>query len=491
MTRALRAAAPVLLSLTTVGLLAGCGGGNSSAAEWALPNGDLAGTRDVAARIDSSNVASLTVAWRFHLRSSATFSGLATATPVIVGKRVYIQDLDSNVFALDLQTGRSAWKHTFGQQSGGPNGVAYADGRIYGSTETTAFALSASTGTLAWRRALTTTAQPITVAPVVADGVVVTSTTGASPGGEGAVIGLDAQTGRFRWRFDTIAGSWSHPNLASGGGVWETPTVDSSGHVWFGTANPNPWGGSRRYPNGGMYPGPVRYTDSIVELDIRTGRLIWSDQVTPHDVRDYDFQDPPVLARNLAIGAGKAGRVIAWDRSSRKRVWATAVGLHRHDTGALPTKPTSVCPGLLGGVETPLAVAGGRVFVPVVDLCFKENAYGTSLGSFLAADYTKGKGALTALDLKSGALLWSIPLPSPDFGCATVSNDVVFTDTYAGTLLAVDASTGKVLWRTATPAAVNACPAVAGARIVLPTAAAYPKPRTESDEVVAYALPPS
>src|SRR5579862_1499128 len=116
------------------------------------------------------------------------------------------------------------------------------------------------------------------------------------------MIGLDAATGQTRWTFATIKGALAHPEIASGGGVWETPTVDTAGHVWFGTANPNPWGGSRTYPNGGMYPGAVRYTDSIVELDIATGRLIWTEQVTPHDIRDHDFQDPPVLTGSLVIG---------------------------------------------------------------------------------------------------------------------------------------------------------------------------------------------
>ncbi len=56
-------------------------------------------------------------------------------------------------------------------------------------------------------------------------------------------------------------------------------------------------------------------------LDARTGRLLWDDQVTPHDVRDYDFEATPILATvggdELVFGAGKAGRVIAWDRDTR------------------------------------------------------------------------------------------------------------------------------------------------------------------------------
>jgi alcohol dehydrogenase (cytochrome c) len=181
--------------------------------------------------------------------------------------------------------------------------------------------------------------------------------------------------------------------------------------------------------------------------------------------------------------------VVAWNRKTGARAWSTPVGLHRNDLGPLPAEPVLVCPGLLGGVETPLAVSAGRVFVPVVQLCFHESSRGTSLGRFLTTDYAKGRGAFVALDATTGKRLWSRALPSPDFGCATVSHDVVFTATYAGTLLAYDAATGRELWHARVPAAINGCPAVAGKQLVIAAAAAYPEPRTQANEVVAYALP--
>jgi alcohol dehydrogenase (cytochrome c) len=473
------------LALTAIGT-AGCGG-HSRSADWAFPNGDLAGTRVAGSTLDSSNVAGLKVAWRFRLTSGSTFSGRVAGTPLIVGERVYVQDLDSNVYALERSSGKLVWRHRFSSPSGGPNGLTYADGRLVGDTNVGVFALDAETGRLLWLRQLATTDAPLTGAPLVARGVVVATNTADGPGGRGMIVALDAASGRVRWSFDTIAKPWAHPGLAGGGGAWQTPTVDDAGHVWVGTANPNPWGGSRADPNGGMYPGAVRWTDSVLELDLETGRLLWADQVTPHDVRDYDFQDPPVQAGSLVVGAGKAGRVIAWDRASHRRIWSTAVGLHRNDTGPLPPKATSVCPGLLGGVETPLAVTADRVFVPVVDLCFSESALGTSLAGFLATDYAQGRGALVGLDLHSGRPVWVRRLASPVFGCATVSNDVVFTVTYAGSVVAVRASDGRLLWHATAPAAVNACPAVAGSLVVVAAGAAYPEPRVASDEVVAYA----
>ena len=160
------------------------------------------------------------------------------------------------------------------------------------------------------------------------------------------------------------------------------------------------------------------------------------------------------------FGAGKAGRVIAWDRETRRRRWTAVVGLHRNDVGPLPRRRVTVCPGLLGGVETPMAYADGRLFVPVVDLC----AWGSATGrpELTEVDPTEGRGRLVALDARTGRTLWERRLPSPNFGCATVSNDVVFTSTYAGMVYAYAIEDGTLLWSEQMPAGVNACPAVVG-----------------------------
>jgi alcohol dehydrogenase (cytochrome c) len=335
---------------------------------------------------------------------------------------------------------------------------------------------------------LTGRANPITTAPLVANGLVYTSSTGQAPGGKGMLFALDARTGRVRWTFDTIAGKWRYPREASGGGAWYPPSVDGVGRVYWGTANPYPWGGSRARPNGGMYPGPVRHTDSLLVLAGRTGALLWSDQVTPHDVRDHDFQLSPLLVRDLVIGSGKAGRVIAWNRITRRRVWETEVGVHRNDRGPLPTRAVSVCPGLLGGVETPMAVSRGRVFVPVVDLCFPESAYGLSSVKFYSTDYSKGRGELVALDVSSGRRLWTRRFPSPNFGCATVAGGIVYTATYDGRVYGLSARDGSIVRRARMRAGINACPAVAGDTLLVGAGADHPDHPAPVFELVAYAI---
>jgi outer membrane protein assembly factor BamB len=156
--------------------------------------------------------------------------------------------------------------------------------------------------------------------------------------------------------------------------------------------------------------------------------------------------------------------VIAWNRATRRRLWSTSVGLHRNDVGPLPRRWVTVCPGLLGGVETPMAYANGRLFVPVVDLCVRGSAIARQ--EITSLDPTKGRGLLVALDATTGKRLWTRRFPSPNFGCATVSNDVVFTSTYDGALYALSVRDGSILWRVRMRANVNSCPAVVGDLLV-------------------------
>jgi len=444
-------------------LLTGCGGGG--AAVWTLPNGDLAGTRAAAgSRIDAGNVGKLRVRWRFRFTAKPGFSGIFASNPVVDDDTVYVQDLRSNVFALDRATGALRWTRRYDARNDGPNGLAVADGRVYGATDSDAFALTAETGRELWRRHLTSVQEQfVDVAPVAWKGLVFLSTVGYPPSGRGAIYGLDAATGAVRWKFVTIERPWRRPRQAGGGGLWYPVSVDSAGRLYAGNSNPAPWGGTPELPNGASFPGAALYTDSLLVLDARSGRLLWYDQVTPHDVRDHDFQATPMLVGSMVIGAGKGGRVVAWDRDGRRRLWTATVGLHRKDRGPLPRNKVSVCPGLLGGVETPMAVANGRVFVPAVDLCVQESAITTP--RLDSVDPARGTGLLASLDVSTGKRLWTRRFPSPDFGCATVANDVVFTSTFDGTLYGLAADDGRVLWQTKLRAGVNACPAVAGKQL--------------------------
>ena len=489
-------------TLTLAALLVSCGDGGDASdpgeldrhvREWPAPNHDLEGTRAVDAEIDAGNVAELRPRWRFRIGARPRESGSLTANPIVLGDTVYVQDMLSNVFALDRETGRPRWSVHFGHGTPGPNGLAAGYGRIYGATDTTVFALDQESGRRLWRRRiLTPVEQFVDVAPVVANGLVYTSTVGFPPEGKGALYALDAQSGGVRWKFVTIEKEWRYPRLAGGGGAWFPVSVDEDGLVYSGNSNPGPWGGTRQFPNGGMYPGPARWTNSLLVLAGDNGRLLWADQVTPHDVRDYDFQASPILAdvgdRKVVFGAGKAGRVIAWDRETRRRVWERKVGVHVKDAGSLPRTMTTVCPGLYGGVETPMAYADGRLFVPVVDLCVRGSAIGFEPLERIDVA-ARGTGRLAALDGATGRLLWERRFADPPFSCATVANEIVFTATFDGWVYGLHVKDGRTLWRARMRAGINSCPAVADDLLVIGAGTphrAFSRPKLE---VVAFGLP--
>jgi outer membrane protein assembly factor BamB len=482
----IRCAAAVALALAA----AGCGGHANK--DWASANGSLSSQRAATATsLDATTIPQLKVRWRFRLQANVTDFGAITSNPVIRGNRVYVQDSTSSVYALDLGSGALVWKDRIDAPNDGPNGLMASGSRLYGATDTTAFALDASTGRRLWSHRLASRfEQFIGIAPVVDRGRVYVSTQGFAPGGRGVLYALSAATGRIVWRFQTIKAPWPHPGITGGGGVWYPVSIDEHGNVYAGIANPDPWGGSKTFPNGAWFGGPALYTDSIVVLAGATGKLLWYDQVTPHDVRDYDFQLSPVLAtvggRGVVFGAGKGGRVVAWDRKTHARIWTRAVGTHLHDLGPLPVRPTLVCPGLLGGVLTPMAFAGGRLFVPVVQLCSRESAI-FSRNAF-ARPPAQGRGMLYALDAATGKTAWQRHLGSAPFGCATVARDAVIVPTYDGRVTAFATVDGRTLWHTRLRAGNNSCPAVGKDVLVVAAGAPHPDFAHPVAEIVAYDL---
>src|SRR4051794_15828705 len=171
-----------------------------------------------------------------------------------------------------------------------------------------------------------------------------------------------------------------------------------------------------------------------------------------------------------------------------QRLWTTSVGRHLNDTGPLTRKVEMIFPGDFGGVETPMAFADGRLFVPWLDLPIRASASGPATSIFGSANaFKKGRGGLTAIDAATGKVAWQHKLPAMDFGAATVANDVVFTSDYAGTLYAFDTQTGKTLWSQKTPAGINSFTAVDGDTLLVGSAAAgfTKKPKFQ---LIAYSL---
>ena len=459
----------------------------ANAGSWPSHNLDLANTRaNLDTMIDARDVATLKKRWTFKLPYVGGY-GAFTSNPIVLGGAVYLEDPDSDVFALRLATGKLLWQHDYRSvtPSGGPNGVALGYGLLYGETESSVFALDPHTGKQVWIRKLTANAnEGIDMAPQLYDGKLLISTIPGSStsfytgGAYGIVYALDARTGKKLWSFSTVKGGatlWGDPKENDGGGLWYPPAVDSHGRVFLGTGNPGPYPLTPNDPNARSRPGPNLYTDSLVALNGATGKLLWYQQVTPHDLRDHDFQDSPVLVTvkvhgvptEAVIGAGKSGMVVAFRAADGKRLWTLAIGKHnRYGDGPLPSKPVLYCPGSLGGVLTPMAEARGVLYVPWLDACFKGSATG------LAAGGGKASGHIAAVDAATGSILWKRTFTSIDSGAATIANDVVFTSTYDGTVYALSAKTGATLWQAKAPAGVNSFPAVTKTMVIVGAGAA-------------------
>jgi outer membrane protein assembly factor BamB len=447
-------------------------------------NGNLSNTRATGGPIDQATVRKLHVAWTLPLSAKATY-GADASTPVIAKGVVYQQDLASNVRAVDLKTGKVLWSKEFNSEDNGPNGIVVAEGRVFGATATAAFALDQSTGQQLWSVGLPRNEhESIDMAPGYHDGNVYVSTVPAqlsenNGGGIGVLWALDAKTGRKLWHFDTAPENLWSPAFASinaGGGVWYSPAFDAHGGMYVGTANPVPLPGTEEQPWGASRPGPDLYTDSLVKLDPATGKLRWYYQATPHDLYDWDFQDPPILARvggrQVVLGAGKSGVVAALDANSGKLLWRRDVGTHNgHDNDGLYAMrheysklnlPETVYPGELGGVIAPMASNGSTVFAPVVNLPATFSAQ-----SGHPNEGPEESGELVALDVATGKVKWTHQFSAPAFGAATVVNDLVFVATVDGKLYAFNSGTGAIVWESELPAGTISGPAVEGNTLVI------------------------
>ena len=482
------------------------------AAGWTLPDADLAATRYVASTITSTDVSKLGVAWTVPLAiSTAHTAGAYATTPVIVNGVVYVQDLDSDVLAISLATGKVLWRHDYNSPNGGPDGVTVAGGVVYAATNHAAAALSAATGAQLWSRTLTgNDHEGIDMAPGYDHGTVYVSTVPVNPlvggylgGGKGILWALNAQTGAPEWSWDQVQNLWGNPGVNSGGGLWYTPSFDAQGNIYLGIANPGPVFGTTSYPLGSSRPGPDLYTDSVVKLS-PAGKLLWYYQLTPHDLYDWDLQDPPVLStangRPVVIDGGKAGILIELDAQTGKLLWQLPVGGHDgHENDGLLTEhatptsrgllPAKYClePNTYGGIVTQLASDGSTTFAAVTDLALPMTPAGhTDSVVALFEKVENAAGEMVAVNQAAGTIAWDTLLPSSPYGAATVTNDVVLTTTFHGDLYALDAATGAILFKTPMSAGSNAPVAVDGNYVIASAGVALSS--TQRDMIIAYKL---
>lgn len=495
---------PLLAVVVAVGaLLVGCGSSSDSSSSDevsfkgdAVSNVDLASTRAVESKIDGSNVAELEEAWSNPIAGTGVYGSYAS-TPVIAGGVIYSQDLESNVQAIDLESGDVLWTKKYESPSHGPNGLAVADGHVYGATASEAFALDRETGKDVWQVDLE---GAIDMAPGVDDGTVYVSTVPETPAAEyeagevGTLWAMDGKTGKKLWHWDTVPKSlWGKPKVNSGGGLWYPPSFDSKGFIYAGTGNPAPLPGAAGEPWGSSRPGPNLYADSLVKLDPKTGKLLWYYQETPHNVYDWDFQNSPIVTKaggkEVAIGSGKSGYVVAVDVKTGKPVWRTAVGKHNgHDEDNMlamrgeysKIKTGEVFPGALGGVVALPAADAKRIYVPIVNHSL------TTINGEETTEESAATGEVAALDIATGKIVWQTEMSQPAYGSLLVSNDVLFATSADGVIHALDTAKGGEVWQAALPSGTNAGVMVSGDMLV--AGAGLPLAEGQTAKLVAYKL---
>ncbi|HSS04979.1 MAG TPA: PQQ-binding-like beta-propeller repeat protein [Solirubrobacterales bacterium] len=500
------AGAVLLLVAASSLLLSACGSSASgepvSYDGSGYPNSDAANTRNVGGPIKSSTVNQLEIAWTLPINAESSFGSYASS-PIVSKGVIYSQDLASNVQAIEADSGNVLWTKKYELPDHGPNGVVVQGGLVFGATPNAAFALDQETGKQVWSKTLIRNEKEgIDMAPGYHDGIVYVSTAPVNvgefygAGGVGILWALDAKTGKKLWHFDTVPQDlWGKPGVNSGGGLWYTPAFDEKGFMYFGVGNPAPFPGTEGEPWGSSRPGPNLYSDSLVKLNAKTGKMQWYYQQTPHALYDWDFQNPPILVnaggKQLVLGAGKSGFVVALDNKTGKPVWKRSVGTHnghdddgllamRSETSKLKT-PAKVYPGSLGGVIAPMATDGKSVFVPVVNSPLEV------ITQTERQEPGPLNGELVALDVKTGAVKWKHEFPTaPAYGFTTVANDLVFATTSDGSVQAFDTNSGRVAWQAKLPSGTNAGVTIAGDMMVAPAGLAAAEGQTP--QIVAYRL---
>jgi quinohemoprotein ethanol dehydrogenase len=260
--------------------------------------------------LNPGNVAGLKALWRTGMGSGASPGNSGQAQILVDGDALYVSNGASDVFAMDVQTGRIMWIYRGNPdpKSGNPigkssRGVALGDGRVFvGQIDARLVALDQLTGNVVWSVQVEPWQEgfSITSAPLYYNGMVITGINGGEMGVRGRLKAYDARTGKLRWVFYTVPApgergheTWPQEGDAwtrGGATVWQTPAVDPDlGLIYFSTGNPGP------DLHGAERPGDNLFANSIVAIDAATGKYRWHFQQVHHDLWDYDSPNPVVL----------------------------------------------------------------------------------------------------------------------------------------------------------------------------------------------------
>ena len=510
--RAVRLAAATVLAFSVCGLIA-AGGVRGQA----VPDGDwLAFGRSSdnmrhspLTQITPANVASLERVYTIDFqRVDPDVRRGQQSYPLAIGGRLFVTTNDANVFALDGATGKILWQHkppnsavfkNFGIVAN--RGLAYCGGKLFiAQLDMKIVALRPSDGEVVGTTAISQDVPNAssnygyseTSAPVCANGRLVIGAAGSEYGIRGFVMAYTtdlkpAWPSPF-WTVPPERQSWRrYSRVVGGGAVWTPVTIDATTNtVYFGTGSGTPL----YFP--GLRPGANPRTDSLIAVDLRTGKLQWWQQLIAGNQWAYDVAQPP-LVYNGRIG-GKTRRIVsvatmegvwfAFDAQTGKPFHQRVKVIDRVEHPNLrPGQPVTVFPASLGGLNFSPAS-----YDPATNLVFNAAAETASVlvqkklsptqkrRKLLLGDVYLGLengdfgqelrgwkdyGSISAIDVATGRRVWKFRTPEPERGgVTTTATGLGFAGGGDGMLRAFDVRNGKVLWQFDTGRPIAAGPTI-------------------------------
>jgi alcohol dehydrogenase (cytochrome c) len=474
--------------------------------DWKTFGYDYQQTRNVPIdQVTKDNVKDLGVAWQVdYQKIDSAIPGGTQNFPIEVDGAVYTTTSYDHVFAFDAVSGKQLW-HWKPESMGtfknfGLNvnrGVAVGDGKVFVLTlDCTLVAIDQKTGKTLKTIKLSDTIPGVTgeagyyetTAPVFYNGNVYIGSSGGDNGIRGFFAAYKSSDLTPAWDqpFYTIppkGQDWLKDNKFQGGGaVWMPGTIDTETNIiYIATGNPAPdfFGADR--------PGANPDTDSVVALDLKTGKKIWAKQEVSHDLWDYDAAASPMLLKTklngqdkkIVVEGGKNGQWYAWDAANGNVIYE-GVAFAKIDHKKPTPEGTLVFPGSLGGENyAPEAFdpQTNYVLIPTVEQGMLVNAakdtadvaknnkapgavdFGTGLGQ--APDNVKATGNITAIDVNTGKIAYKMDTATPQRGgLTTTSTGLAFFGDGEGNLNALDIKAGKIVWSFQTGAPIAAAPTI-------------------------------
>lgn len=444
--------------------------------DWIYVDHDFNGTRySPLAQITPGNVKQLAKVCSYTIPEKVP----SESAPIVSAGVMYVTS-DHYTVAIDAADCHVLWSYQWVPRDTDyvhpHRGAALANGKIIrGTGDDYLISLDAETGKLLWAKQIANPKEGlfISMPPLVTGDMIYIGPAGSERAGNGWIGAFKLSDGAQAWKFNIIpkdgepgADTWG-PNPEArkhaGGALWTPQSYDSEkGILYVAGGNPAPdfWDDAR--------PGANLYTNSMIALDAKTGRLLWYNQFIPHDVDDYDITHVnPIFKLNsktMIASSGKDGVLRVVDADTHKVVYAVPFTTQLNSEVRLTTTPIKVCPGILGGDEWNSAAYSPKLsllVVPSDDLYCSMNQKDKEPPSIEKANtgeksyfggpithgaYIEGRGRLTGFDAATGKERWRYESPSLMVaGVAVTASNLVFTGEVGGFFDAVDAQSGKVL----------------------------------------------